>query len=210
MLSPPLHLSHASCLAGCCIASLTSSWLLHHFSSRCHLLSSIAHASHCTVASHHAPLCAIASCASSPASCCAAYTHAAAFDLRASPPLIMPLPFIASLPLATTVGKHTKSLLKSRAVSPTCVSHIMNNLPGRKTVNASHLLTEGSKNVNASHLHTEGSKRISFTPHRSVNGSRLLTKGKNKLRTFPVNSNFPVRCTRVLTHGKNNESGTNY
>ncbi len=49
-----------------------------------------------------------------------------------------------------------------------------------------------------------------FTPHRSVNRSRLLAKGKNKLWTFPVKSNFPVRCMQELTHGKNNESGTNY
>jgi hypothetical protein len=95
------------------------------------------------------------------------------------------------------VGEHTKSLLKSRAASPTCVSHITNNLPGRKNVNPTCSLTEGCK-------------RILFTPHRSVNGSCLLTKRKNKLRTFPVNSNFPVRRTRELTHGKNNESSTKY
>jgi hypothetical protein len=33
---------------------------------------------------------------------------------------------------------------------------------------------------------------------------------KNKLRTFPVNSNFPVRRTWELKRGKINESGTNY
>ncbi len=49
-----------------------------------------------------------------------------------------------------------------------------------------------------------------FTPHGSVNGSRLLIKGENKLRTVPVNSNFPVRHTRELRHGKINESGANY
>ncbi len=49
-----------------------------------------------------------------------------------------------------------------------------------------------------------------FTPHRSVNGSCLLTKGKNKLRMFSVNINFPVRRSGKLTHGKINESGTNY
>jgi hypothetical protein len=35
-------------------------------------------------------------------------------------------------------------------------------------------------------------------------------KGKDKLRTFPVNSNFPVICTGELIHGKINESGANY
>jgi hypothetical protein len=34
--------------------------------------------------------------------------------------------------------------------------------------------------------------------------------GRNKIRTFPVNSNFPVRHTGELTHGKINESGTTY
>jgi hypothetical protein len=56
----------------------------------------------------------------------------------------------------------------------------------------------------------KGSKRILFTPHRSVNGSCLLTKGENKLLVFPVNSNIPVRRTQELTHGKINESGVNY
>ncbi len=99
--------------------------------------------------------------------------------------------------LQECVGENTKSLLKYRPASPTCVSHFTNNLPGRKNVNTSCLLTEESK-------------RVLFTPHRSVNGSRLLTTGKNKLRMFPVNSNFPVRCTQEITHGKNNESGTKY
>jgi hypothetical protein len=56
----------------------------------------------------------------------------------------------------------------------------------------------------------KGSKRVSFTPHRSVNGSRLLTKEKNKLWTFPGNSNFPVRRMWDLRHGKIDESGANY
>jgi hypothetical protein len=34
--------------------------------------------------------------------------------------------------------------------------------------------------------------------------------GKNKLRTFPVNNNFPVKRTQELLHGKINESGANY
>ncbi len=37
-----------------------------------------------------------------------------------------------------------------------------------------------------------------------------MTWGRNKLRTFPVNSNFPVRSTQELTHGKINESGATY
>jgi hypothetical protein len=99
--------------------------------------------------------------------------------------------------LRECVSKHTISLLKSQLASPMCVSHITNNLPGRKNVNPSCLLTEGSK-------------AISFTPHRSVNGSHLLTKGKNMLRTVLVNSNFPIRRMQKITHGKNNESGTKY
>jgi hypothetical protein len=49
-----------------------------------------------------------------------------------------------------------------------------------------------------------------FTPHKSVNGSCLLAKGKNKLPAFPVNSNFPIRCAREFRHGKIDESGGNY
>jgi hypothetical protein len=94
------------------------------------------------------------------------------------------------------VDEHAKSLLKFRTVSPTCVSHITNSLPGRKNLNASCILTWGSKH-------------ISFTPHRPVNGSLLLTRATNKLRTFPVNSNFPIRRTQELRHGKINESGVN-
>ncbi len=81
-----------------------------------------------------------------------------------------------------SIGEHTKFPLKYKRISFT---------PYR-SVNASHLLK---------------CKRILFTPHRSVNASRLLTKGRNKLNIFPVNSNFPVRHTRELSHGKINESG---
>ncbi len=61
----PFCLSWASCLAGCCIASLSSGWLLHCLSSHHHLPSKGASTSHCALASHHAPLGAIGSCASS-------------------------------------------------------------------------------------------------------------------------------------------------
>jgi hypothetical protein len=58
--SPQFCLSCASCPAGCCIASLTSGWLLHHLSSLCHLPSAFASA--------------FFSRASSPAGCCLAST----------------------------------------------------------------------------------------------------------------------------------------
>jgi hypothetical protein len=84
--------------AGCYIASLSSGWLLHPLSSCWHLPSAGISASHCAVASHHAPFRAIASCTSDPAGCCIASPHATISDLPASLPIIAPSPLVVPLP----------------------------------------------------------------------------------------------------------------
>ncbi len=94
----PFHLSWASCLAGCCLASLLSSWLSHCLSSRHHLPSAGFSASHCVITSRHAPLRAIASHTSSSAGCCVASPHAAASHLPMPPPLIALSPLVAPWP----------------------------------------------------------------------------------------------------------------
>jgi hypothetical protein len=44
----------------------------------------------------------------------------------------------------------------------------------------------------------------------TTGGKPKVTWGRNKLRSFPVNSNFPVRRTQESTHGKISESGATY
>jgi hypothetical protein len=63
-----------------------------------HLPSAGTSASHRVVTSRHAPLCAIASRASSPYGCCNASPHTATSNPLASPPLIAPLPLVTQLP----------------------------------------------------------------------------------------------------------------
>jgi hypothetical protein len=44
----------------------------------------------------------------------------------------------------------------------------------------------------------------------TTGGKPKVTWERNKLKMFPVNSNFPVRHTWELTHGKINEFGATY
>jgi hypothetical protein len=107
----PFCLSWASHLAGCCITSLLSSWLLHCLFSRRHLPSAGASTSHCAVASHHALLHSIASPASSSADCCITSTHTIASDLPASPPLILVAPWPLMLLVRLVVASPLLTLL---------------------------------------------------------------------------------------------------
>jgi hypothetical protein len=118
------RLSWASWLAGCCIASLLSGWLLHCISSRRHLPSASNSAFHCAGASHHTPLHAIAFHASSPAACCGASPHAATTHLPESLPLIAPWPpvplvwLVIALPLLTPPPPISRQPLPHNALLP--------------------------------------------------------------------------------------------